>query len=107
MTEPLEQATEADSERIARLVRRTLYAGWLCVALSALFLYVSGTVDVERGRSSDFLWATSLMLARLFGMGSFAIGGVAIYNHRWTEGVLIMLSSVVLPLIAFVLHGTI
>ena len=48
--------------------------------LSALFLYLSGTVDTRDGGSGLLLWSTYLMVARLCGMSSFAIGGIAIYD---------------------------
>ena len=97
----------ADPERQARhdrVVRRTLNGAWVCVALSAIFLWLSKVGEAGGG---DVLWAMSLMLARLFGMTSFALGGVALYNHKWNEGIALLLISVVLPVIAFVVHGTI
>ena len=89
-----------------RLVRRTVIAGRWCVVCSALFLYLSKAVDSETALGNS-MWAILLMAARMCGLGSFAIGGVAIYNGRWTEGVLLMLLSFILPVIAFVVHGTI
>lgn len=88
------------------LVRRMMWAGRTCIVLSALFLYLSGPISSARGNDSAVLWATYLMLARLFGICAFAIGGVAIFNNRWTEGVLLCLISVVLPLLSLYLHGT-
>ena len=84
-----------------------MHAGWACVVLSAVFLYLSKVAGPDQPNPNDVVWAVSLMMARLCGMSSFAIGAVAIYNHRWTQGVLMMLSSVVLPGIAFLVHGTI
>ena len=99
---------EADREaRVERLVRRVILAGWACVLLSAVFLYLSKSVGPGEARDSPILFAIYLMLARLFGIASFAIGGVSIYNHHWTAGVMMMLSSVVLPIFAFLVHGTI
>ena len=93
--------------RVEVLVRRTIRAGWVCVVLSALFLYLSKAVEPGQEGSSEVLWAVYLMMARMCGIASFAIGGIAIYNHRWTEGVMMLLLSVVLPVIAFFVHGTI
>lgn len=87
------------------LVQRTILVGRICVLLSGVFLYLSKLADT--GHSGNFGWAMLLMAARTCGIASFAIGGVAIYNGRWTEGVLMMLLSVVLPVVAFVAFGTI
>lgn len=89
------------------LVRRIILVGRACVFLSALFLYLSHVVDSDVGGWQYHLWAIFLMIARMCGLASFAIGGVAIYNRRWTEGVLLMLLSVTLPVIAFLMYGTI
>lgn len=90
-----------------RLVQRVVLTGWACILFSALFLWLSSVVDSGRDGAGSILWASLLMVARLCGLASFAIGGVAIYNRRWTAGVLLMLLSVALPVVAFVVHGTI
>ena len=105
--EPSQESQPAELSRAQILVRRTIRAGWGCVLLSAMFLYLSKAVESGQGGLGDALWATFLMAARMCGISSFAIGGVAIYNERWTQGVLMMLLSVLLPVIAFVVHGTI
>jgi len=89
------------------LVRRAIRAGWVCVALSALFLYLSGPTARAPAQDYGVLWATYLMLARLFGIGSFAIGTLAVFNQRWFVGISLLLLSVVLPVIAYRVHGTI
>ena len=89
------------------LVRRMIWCGWGCIVLSALFLYLSGPITSARGDASEVLWAIYLMAARLFGIGAFAIGGVAIFNHRWTEGILLCLIAMVLPFLSLYMHGTI
>ena len=88
------------------LIRKVLRAGWGCVALSVVFLYLSHPIGSGGGQENLLLWATWLMFARLFGIASFAIGCVAIYNQRWTQGIAMLLLSVVLPVISFLLHGT-
>jgi hypothetical protein len=88
------------------LVRRLLWAGRVSIVLSAAFLYLSGPITAARGSDSEVMWATYLMLARLFGICAFAIGGVAIFNHRWTEGVLLCLIAVGLPFLSLYMHGT-
>lgn len=88
------------------LVRRLVWAGWVCIALSALFLYLSGPISSPQGAGGEVLWAIWLMLARLFGIGAFAIGGIAIFNHRWTEGILLCLLAVSLPFVSLSMHGT-
>lgn len=92
--------------RAATLVRRLIWSGWACIALSALFLYMSGPIASARGNDAEVLWAVYLMLARLFGICAFAIGGVAIFNHRWTEGILLCLLAVALPFLSLHMHGT-
>lgn len=89
------------------LVRKLIFAGWICLAVSALFLYLS--VPFASGRQTDnlVLGAIYLMLARLAGIGAFAAGGVAIFNRRWLHGVALFLLSVLLPYLAFHFHGTI
>jgi hypothetical protein len=88
------------------LIRRALRAGWASVALSAVFLYLSHPIGSGGSQENLLLWATWLMLARLFGIASFAIGCVAIYNQRWTQGIALLLLSVVLPVLSILLHGT-
>lgn len=89
------------------VVRRAIWGGWACVALSALFLYLSGPTASAPAEDYGVLWAMYLMLARLFGIGSFAIGTLAVFNQRWLVGITLLLLSVVLPVIAYRLHGTI
>lgn len=105
--EPSEESRPAEPSRAQVLVKRTILVGWVCVVLSALFLYLSKVVDSDAGGFGNVMWSMFLMAARTCGISSFAIGGVALYNNRWTEGVLMLLLSVVLPVIAFVVHGTI
>jgi cation transport regulator ChaC len=90
----------------APLLRKVFAAGWGCVALSAVFLYLSHPIGAGGSQENLLLWATWLMFARLFGIGSFAVGCVAIYNQRWNQGIALLLLSVVLPVISFLLHGT-
>ena len=83
---------------VAPAIRRVLAAGWACIALSAAFLFLSRPIGPGRGGGEILWWATLLMLARLFGMASFAIGCVAIDNRRWHQGMAMILS--------FYWHGT-
>lgn len=106
-TEPSTADREESRSRGRIFARRVIWAGWVCVVLAAVFLYISKVVEPEQGESGYALWATYLMLARLCGLSSFAIGGIAIFNHRWVEGIAMLLLSFGLPVIAFVLHGTI
>ncbi len=105
--EPIEPTNDEAAARAQVLVRRILRIGWVCVALAALFLYLSQAIDHTAGGSAHLAWASTLMFARLCGLISFAIGGIALYNHRWTEGVLLQLLSIVLPVVSFLVHGTI
>jgi hypothetical protein len=82
-------------------------AGRASIALSALFLYLSGPIALAKADGSEVMWAIYLMSARLFGICAFAIGGVAIFNHRWTEGILLCLLAVTLPFLSLYMHGTI
>lgn len=88
------------------LMRRALRAGWASVGLSVVFLYLSHPIGSGGSQENLLLWATWLMCARLFGIASFAIGCVAIYNQRWTQGIALLLLSVVLPVVSILLHGT-
>ncbi|MGE3164609.1 MAG: hypothetical protein AB7O52_06875 [Planctomycetota bacterium] len=105
-TESSDDSSPATAHRHQTLVRRIVVTGWACVLLSAVFLYLSKAVD-SNTHSGDLLWSIFMMAARMCGIASFAIGGVAIYNDRWIDGVSMMLFSVVLPVIAFVVYGTI
>ncbi|ANM31262.1 hypothetical protein ABI59_19325 [Acidobacteria bacterium Mor1] len=86
------------------LVTRVIRIGWVCVAVSALFLYLSGSLPAEGGDVMQ--WALLLMVARLFGLASFTIGAVAIYNRRFGEGIALFGVSIALPVLSFLLHGT-
>lgn len=86
------------------LVRRLIWGGRMSIVLSALFLYLSGPIT---GDGNEVMWAVYLMLARLFGIFAFAVGGVAIFNRRWTEGILLCLAAVALPFLSLYMHGTI
>lgn len=87
-------------------IRKALRAGWASVFLSAVFLYLSHPIGSGGSQENLLLWATWLMAARLFGIASFAIGCVAIYNQRWTQGIVLLLLSVVLPVVSILLHGS-
>ena len=106
MTAASSDNPQPSTQKTSLFVRRVIWAGWTCVVLSALLLYLSKAVDAESD-AGNFLWAMLLMAARACGLASFAIGGVAIYNGRWNQGVLLMLLAIVLPVIAFLVHGTI
>jgi hypothetical protein len=87
-------------------MRKALRAGWASVGLSAILLYLSQPLGSGGSQENVLLWATYLMGARLFGIASFAIGCIAIYNQRWTHGIALLLLSVVLPFVSILLHGT-
>ena len=96
---------EMRQKRLANpLIPRIIAAGWLCVGLSAGFLWLSSVFADDPAKAT--LWALFLMLARLFGIASFAIGGLAIFNHRWAVGIALFLISVALPFLAYSLFGT-
>ena len=105
--EPTHESGSADLPDLSRWVRRAIWAGWICVVLSALFLALSKVVSSDTGSAEHILWAIFLMVARMCGIASFAIGLVAIYNRRWTSGVLMLLCAVWLPVMAFIFFGTI
>ena len=89
------------------VLRRLLLAGWACLLLSALCLYFSAPLAPGNSRGGEVAWAPIFMLARLAGTVAFAIGGVAIFNRRWLEGIAMCLLAVVLPFVSFFVHGTI
>ena len=96
----------SEAGRIAALVHRVIVAGWVSVGLSAVFLYLSRPSPAGEPPRDVLWWAVTLMAARLCGIGGFAVGCVAIYNKRWTHGIILLLLSVVLPAIAVHVHGT-
>ena len=88
------------------LVDRIIWIGWGCVLLSAIFLYLSGAFPKEADEAKMMRWAMLLMVARMFGIASFTIGGVAIYNRRFGTGIALFGISVALPVLSFLVHGT-
>jgi len=103
---PREPVEASETGRIATLIHRVIAAGWVCAGLSAVFLYLSRPSPAGEPPRDVLWWAVTLMAARICGIGAFATGCVAIYNERWTHGILLLLLAVVLPAIALHVHGT-
>ena len=97
----------AESGRAETFVRRVVLAGWICLAISAACLALVGFTDPASRGSGMMVRVCLWMMARMFGLATFAIGCIAIYNHRWTTGVFLLLLAVILPVLAFLAHGTI
>lgn len=95
-----------ESAESRRLFERAIRIGWLCVAASAVFLYLSRPGEFADAHGQEIRRAIYLMAARLSGIGSFAIGSLAIYNRRWTTGLILLILSMALPFVAFHWHGT-
>ena len=79
---------------------RLFLAGWGCAVLSAVFLALSFAAGANMWMA---IWLT---IARIFGIGGFVIGLIAIFNRRWTVGCLLLLISVGLPFASLIYHGT-
>ncbi len=88
-------------------VRRILVIGWTSIFLSAVCLLAGDWVATTKPDTTPLVWGLLLMGARLFGLTSFTIGVVAVFNHRWTQGILLLLLAVGLPIAAFLTFGTI
>ena len=54
-----------------------------------------------------YLYAIWLTIARVFGIGAFVVGVVAIINKNWTTGALLFIGSVSLPFVSLFVHGSI
>ncbi len=96
--------TDNSSEDFSSFLSRAIIVGWVCALLSTFFLFLS--IRFFAGAESSNWWAIAMMTARLFGVVSFFIGAVAIFNKRWTSGVLLFLLSIGLPIVAFHFHGS-
>jgi hypothetical protein len=46
-----------------------------------------------------------MMLARVCGLVALGTGGIAIYNHRWVQGILLLGGSVGMPMVSFLWYG--
>jgi hypothetical protein len=76
--------------------------GWGCLIISSLLLFIS--VQVLEG-GTDAVSGLCLMCARIFGLGAFVAGGVAIFNKWWMHATLLVLGSIGLPMISLFWHG--
>lgn len=81
---------------------KCVWGGWLCLLASSSIFYASvhGV-----GADSDTLSALLMMAARMFGLGAFVAGGIAIFNRWWMHGTLLFAGSVVLPMISLFVYG--
>ncbi|MCB0345207.1 MAG: hypothetical protein KDD66_08810 [Bdellovibrionales bacterium] len=86
-------------------VRKLIYLGWVCLACSSFSLYQSVDLVISEEAGSEVGIVLWMMLARLSGICGFAIGAVAIFNDRWTPGVLLIVGSVSLPFASLCYHG--
>lgn len=93
---------QVDSNKTAASIKTILIGGWVCLALSSSFFYIS--TRGYGGTTSAMGW---LMVSRLAGIGAFLAGGIAIFNQRWTNGTLLFIGSIVLPFLSLFVHGTI
>ncbi len=87
-------------------VRWIIAGGWLSLVLSAVFLSVS-TDYILSAESDEMSTLIYLSAARIFGIGGFLAGVVAIFNQRWTTGAILLIGSVVLPFVSLFVHGSI
>ena len=90
-----------------KLVSLGIVAGWCCLLGSSVLLFLSTRelFDPSAGGTSN-LSIILLTAARLCGIGGFVAGLYAIFNQRWTAGVLLLLCSIALPFVSLFAHGT-
>ena len=89
-----------------KLIFYIICGGWLCLLLSSTCFYISTrSVGISTG-SSMYLYAIWLTFARIFGIGGFIVGVVAIVNQRWLNGALLFIGSVALPFLSLFIHGS-
>ena len=106
MTDLPESAEDESAKALSALIHRIILFGWVSLALSVAFLFLSGDILEEAGGES--VWpAIWLMISRTCGIGAFLVGAFALFNRRWTTGVCLFFLSIFLPIIAYHLHGTI
>lgn len=77
----------------------------IALALSALFLWLSGYAYQPNAESSPWGFAILMLVARTFGVLAFACGAALLALRAWTQGTLLIVGSVILPCIAFVYFG--
>ncbi|MCB9030010.1 MAG: hypothetical protein H6619_03085 [Deltaproteobacteria bacterium] len=80
-------------------------AGFACLCISSICLYLSTHTNSDTPYNTiSALW---MMTARLAGIAAFFIGAIAIFNQRWTAGVILFVGSVILPIASLFVHGMI
>ncbi|MCB0334400.1 MAG: hypothetical protein KDD55_12920 [Bdellovibrionales bacterium] len=85
-------------------LKKVIIAGYICLAISSLCLYLSihGFGGDGPSRTASALW---MMTARTAGMGAFFIGALSLFNQRWIHGIVLFLGSVVLPMLSLYVRG--
>lgn len=81
--------------------------GSASLALSIVFLWLSGLAFSPLDNGSDWSFAILILLARTFGLGAFLTGAALLVLQSWTAGTLLIIGSIALPCIAFVAFGVI
>lgn len=81
---------------------RYVWGGWLCLVASSTIFYlcVHGFAA-----ESDTGSALLMMTARIFGLGAFIAGSIAIFHRWWVHGTLLFAGSVALPMISLLFYG--
>jgi hypothetical protein len=76
--------------------------GWILILSSSLLLATS-FFAVEKNSLSFMLLIFS---ARTMGIGGFLCGVCSIFQNKWNHGTLLIISSLVLPIISFIVHSS-
>lgn len=95
-----------EQEVLQRLVRRALGVAWSLLFLSSLSLLIS-IYTFDGGRYGDWLSPILLMVSRGCGIATFLIGALGIFNGLWGQGTALFIGSILLPLIAYHVFGTV
>jgi hypothetical protein len=90
------------SEHRYPLVAKLILLGWVCLFLSSVCLFLSSKAWHSQ---SLLLSGCCMMVARVCGLIALGAGGLAIYNHRWLQGVLLLGGSVGMPMVSFLYYG--
>lgn len=82
--------------------KRLVWMGWICLCCSSSLLYASVQLSTKESLT---LSALLMMAARIFGIGAFLAGAIALFNHWWVHGTMLFVGSVGLPMISLFFYG--
>lgn len=85
-----------------QLVKKLILLGWICLLLSSACLFLSSKAwDAQ----SLLLSGCCMMVARVCGLISLGAGGIALYDHQWLQGMLLLAGSVGMPMVSLFYYG--